>query len=703
MADSSEIFSRVRAAVDIVEIIGEHVALKRAGREFKGLCPFHEDHRPSMAVVPHKQIFHCFVCGTGGDVFKFVKEFHKMGNGEALRMLAQRAGIKLPELPRRSGAGPEKDKDGLTPRERIAATNEWACDWFEKQLRTSQGKAGLDYLHSRGLTDETIAKFRLGFAPEGWTAMVNAAMRAGLSNDRLLEAGLIKQRQDSSPYDAFRNRVIFPIIDATGGSGSGGGGRVIAFGGRVLVEKRDEAGNVVEAKYLNSPETKLFVKSESLYGLNLARQQIIRTRTAIVVEGYMDVIACHQAGVANVIATLGTALTPEHARILKNYAQTSALVFDSDDAGRRAADRAMEVFVRSSIDVKIAAVPQGKDPCDYCMANGGEEFQKIVDNAVDALTFQWNRAQSEVHGADSVAVRQQVITRFMRFAGQAMGSRADIHRIDPIRRGQLIYKLAGISGLPVDEVTSLLYKASYGQPQRPAEPIATEPNELLREREAAQSAIGKHARVDAQRWILGSLLNAPREYLKFSSKLFLRLFSSFFLSAEVILDYLEQNRSRLDECGIADFTNYVSLLGKSEDESKLIIYCSIRFEQMIGGWLEPNHISEETAKLIQYWRAQLGHTFEVVIRDCLDFLIETTDPEKLLPLGTAESKGPSEEDHMADILRIAKRNAIAKTEARTGNPRVVGVEPANASRPEHQPTSADRMLRLEQVAELADA
>ncbi|HVT79817.1 MAG TPA: DNA primase, partial [Phycisphaerae bacterium] len=412
MASNSDIFRQVASAVDIVDVIGEHLALKRAGREFKCLCPFHEDHRPSMSVVPHKQIFHCFVCGTGGDVFKFVELYHKMGKGEALRMLAQRAGIKLPELPRSGGgAGPQRDKDGLTPRERIANTNEWACSFFEKHLRTPQGKSGLDYLHSRGLTDETITKFRLGMSPDGWTGLVNAwhgrpAHDPGGSAP-LLEAGLIKQRSDSSPYDAFRNRVIFPIIDASGGAAQKG--RVIAFGGRVLEEKRDEAGNVVEAKYLNSPDSPLFNKSESLYGLNLARQHIIRTRTAIIVEGYMDVIACHQAGVTNVVATLGTALTPDHARILKNYAQTIVLVFDSDDAGRRAADRAMEIFVRTPLDIKIASVPDGKDPFDFCMKHGGDAFQRLVDSAKDALAFKWDGLKTRVTGTDSVTARQDAI------------------------------------------------------------------------------------------------------------------------------------------------------------------------------------------------------------------------------------------------------------------------------------------------------
>src|SRR5205085_2164680 len=224
------------------------------------------------------------------------------------------------------------------------------------------------------------------------------------------------------------------------------------FGGRILEEKRDEAGNVVEAKYLNSPDSRLFNKSESLYGLNLARQQIIRTRTAIVVEGYMDVIACHQAGVSNVIATLGTALTPEHARILKNYAQTIVLVFDSDDAGRRAADRALEVFVRGTLDVKLTQVPDGKDPCDFCIKNGGEPFQKLVDAAADALAYKWQQLQQQFHATNSLSGKQEAITAYLRFVAASMGSADGSGGLDPVRRGLLMSRIAGLVNMSVPEL-----------------------------------------------------------------------------------------------------------------------------------------------------------------------------------------------------------------------------------------------------------
>jgi DNA primase len=605
--DSHDVFRQVRDAVDIVDIIAEHVALKKAGREFKGLCPFHDDHRPSMAVVPHKQIFHCFVCGMGGDVFKFVREFHKMTAGEALRHLAQRAGIALPELRSRDG----RPAEGPSVREQIIALNETACQFFQKHLRSPEGKAGLDYFHSRGLSDETIEKFRLGMAPDSWTGLTTYALRLGINGDQLETAGLVKKRSDGSAYDVFRNRVMFPIADAMG--------RIIAFGGRVLVEKRDDQGVIVEAKYLNTPETRVFNKSESIYGINHARQHIVRTRTAVVVEGYMDVIACHQAGVSNVIATLGTALTPQHSRTLKNYAQTIVLIFDSDDAGRRAAERAMEVFIKSPLDVRITAVPDGKDPCDFCMKNGGDPFQKLIDGAVDALSFQWTRLTQQIGGTDSVTARQEAITQFVRFAAASMGPRKAIHEIDPIRRGQLIVKLAKTMGLPVDEVTGLLYNASYRQAPATRQKQEDGQERSSRIKQEQQVPYGKDAALDAERWALGCLLNDPKLYRDVREDMDIRLFRKCRVGAIVVITYLEE-RYGDDQCSLSDFTSYVESLRDTNDEADLVIYCAILWERTVGDWLDLAVLSSLLAKLVRYWRQALGHTPKMVLLDCVEFL-----------------------------------------------------------------------------------
>ena len=545
MAGSNDIFNTVRNAVDIVDVISEHLTLRRAGKEFKALCPFHDDHKPSMAVVPQKQIFHCFVCGTGGDVFAFVKNYHKMTNGEALKYLAQKGGIKLPELPQGRG----RSSGDSSVREQIVAANEKACGFFEKYLRLPEGKAGLDYLKSRGLTDETIKRFRLGYSPENWTGLVTAAGRIGITNDQLVQAGLAKKRQDGGLYDAFRGRVIFPILDATD--------RVIAFGGRILVEKRDEAGNIVEAKYLNSPETPVFNKSASLYGLPLAKSAIIKSETCVVVEGYMDVIACHQAGVSNVVATLGTAMTPEHARILRRFCQTVTLVFDSDDAGYRAADRALETFVREPLDVKIASVPDGKDPCDFCMNHGGKAFEEVVKAATEAMTFQWERLKRQFGATDSLSGKQEAATQYMRFVAQAMEGRA----IDPIRRGLLMSRLSELVGLPTDEVAASLKRLAQGGAGNgvqsngggstsPAEAMQNGPV-LVNGRETLRG------KAKAEAWVLGALLTQPMLYEGVKDDLNTEMFATFTLLAERVMEYLE-NAGELEGCTLADFVASVN-------------------------------------------------------------------------------------------------------------------------------------------------
>lgn len=529
MGDSGEIFQRVRDALDIVDVISEHIPLSRAGKEFKGLCPFHPDRRPSMSVVPHKQIFYCFVCGSGGDVFKFVTNYHKMTHGEALKFLAQKAGIALPEFrPQRDGA--RSDVDGRSAREVISETNERACVFFEKTLQSPLGRTGLDYFHSRGLTDEMLAHFRLGMSPDSWTGLVNAAGRANITSEQLLQAGLTKARSDGSHYDAFRNRVIFPIIDATD--------RVIAFGGRVLEDRRDEAGNVVEAKYLNSPETPLFNKSASLYGVNHAKRSIIQTGTAVIVEGYMDVIACHQVGVTNVVATLGTALTSDHARALKRFCQTVVLIFDSDDAGIRAADRAMEIFVRDTLEVKIARVADGKDPCDFCLTHGGDAFRHIIDNATDMMTFQWRRFATQFQATNSVTAKQAAVGKFLDFVAAAMNGQ----QMDPLRQGLLITQIAMLLGFPAEEIRGLLRQR--GSTSAPTNAAQATPS--------AEPAIVQS--LSEERWVLGALLTNPNLYRLVREDLTLALFTTPGVRelAEHVIGYFE-HASDWSECSLADF------------------------------------------------------------------------------------------------------------------------------------------------------
>jgi DNA primase len=384
---SDNILDEVARANDIVDVVSGYFPLKRAGKDYVALCPFHAEKTPSFTVSPSKQIFKCFGCGRGGSVFNFVMAKESITFPEAVRLLAERAGIELREDP--------EARQRARGRRRLRDVVAWAMERFRAGLaHPREGEPGREYLAARGLTAETVETFGLGYAPEGWDNLIRAAARDGIGVEALETAGLVIPRQDGTGYyDRFRGRVIFPILDALG--------RPIGFGGRALGD--------AEPKYLNSPETPLFHKKEALYGLPQARQAIEADRRAVVVEGYFDVIMPYQTGVQNGVATLGTALTDEHIQALKRYADEVVVVFDSDLAGRRAADRAMELFLAHDVRILVAVVPQGKDPCDYCAEHGADAFRAVLDGAADAFQYKWALVQEELDGATNPAARQRAL------------------------------------------------------------------------------------------------------------------------------------------------------------------------------------------------------------------------------------------------------------------------------------------------------
>ena len=328
--------NQVAEATDIVEVVGQFIALKKRGKEFLGICPFHQDHRPSLNVSPSKQIFKCFACGAGGGVFQFLQQHLKLSFPEAVRELANRAGIPVPadEAPARPDSSPSGES--------LLKMTTFAARFFRDQLNSPAGSDALEYARARKLTDESIARFGLGFAPDSWDALRSAAVGAGFTDRQLAAAGLVAEREDGSSYDRFRNRLMFPILDAAG--------RVVAFGGRAMEQTE-------RAKYLNSPETALFDKSANLYALNWSRRGIVDSGQAVVVEGYLDALMCIQEGVVNVVATLGTALTERHVRVLARVAREVVLVFDSDVAGQAATERAVELFLMQRLNVRMGTVP----------------------------------------------------------------------------------------------------------------------------------------------------------------------------------------------------------------------------------------------------------------------------------------------------------------------------------------------------------
>lgn len=418
----------ILARVDLIEVISEHVPLQKKGREFVGLCPFHDDHKPSMTVVPDKGLFKCFSCGAGGDVFKFVQLYERVNFKTALERLAERAGLNLARTPEEQARNDARD--------RMRRVLFWAQKLFQSHFSvTPQGTTAKEYMYARGLTDETIAKFGLGLAPDQWTLLVDAAHRERIDEKILAQVGLTGQSTSGRIYDRFRNRLIFPIRDPLG--------RPVAFGGRTLGDD--------PAKYLNSPETALFNKSRVLYAFDQARESIRTSGQVIVVEGYLDAIMLHQAGITNTVATLGTALTDAHLSLLKSQVSEIVLCFDGDEAGVKAADRGVETAVRHNVAVKVLILPDGADPDDFVNQNGPEAFRTAVVEANEALAFKWEQTQNRLANGD-LRDRRTTIETFLEFVA-ATSARGDL---DPLAFGQLVSRISELVGLPQSEIYRLL-------------------------------------------------------------------------------------------------------------------------------------------------------------------------------------------------------------------------------------------------------
>ncbi len=356
----------VRLRADIVEVIGEFVPLKKAGREYKANCPFHEERTPSFYVVPDKGFYKCFGCGKSGDVFSFVMERQGMDFVEAVKHVAGRAGVEIREVKR----GREEED----PHRPLYEINAFAREWFREQLVDPKvGAVARAYLEGRGVGPETAERFGLGWAPDEWRALREAGAAHGLDEELMLQVGLLGTSERSSePYDRFRGRIVFPI--------EGVSGRVIAFGGRVLGKDGKDA-----PKYLNTPESPIFQKGQNLYGLSWARHAIRREEKALVVEGYMDVVSLSAHGFENVVAPLGTALTRDQAKLLSRYATRVLLLFDSDSAGLKATFRAGDVLLEEGRHPAVVTLPPGEDPDTVVRRQGPDALRALVDDAIDVL------------------------------------------------------------------------------------------------------------------------------------------------------------------------------------------------------------------------------------------------------------------------------------------------------------------------------
>lgn len=365
---SGDAKEQVRQATDIVDLVGRSIALRRQGRIYVGLCPWHNDTKPSLQVNPDRQTWKCWVCDVGGDVFSFTMKQESCDFREALAMLAERAGIELSRQPQKKAEpGSPDDKNTLYA----------CCDWAARQfheclLKSDAAKAARDYVQERAITPASVERFCLGFAPDAWSWLLDRAKNTPYTPKVLEAAGLIGQGERGY-YDRFKGRLIFPIRDTQG--------RTISFGGRVLPGNTDPRAG----KYVNCPETRLYTKSDTLYALDVARHHVAQSRQLIVVEGYTDVILAHQHGVGEAIACCGTAVTERHIRTLRRFADTIYLVLDGDDAGQRRTNEVLELFVAAQVDLRILTLPDELDPAEFVQERGGDALRALLGTATDAL------------------------------------------------------------------------------------------------------------------------------------------------------------------------------------------------------------------------------------------------------------------------------------------------------------------------------
>jgi DNA primase len=431
----SQNIEQIAAANDIVEVIGSYFPLKRAGSTFKALCPFHQEKTPSFTVSPQRQTFHCFGCGAGGSVFRFVMDYEHLEFPAAVRKLAARAGVPVIE---ERGTSGDDDRQHETRRTLLQLHAE-ATEWFHENL--VKGKAGgpaRDYLKGRGIDRRIANDWQIGFAPDSWDAFLKWAIDRGYRRPQILQSGLIKPRDDAQPdgdaYDRFRGRIMFPIHNDVG--------EVIAFSGRVL-EKEVEG-----AKYLNSPETPLFRKGRVLFGLHKTKRGLIEADCAIVCEGQLDLITIFEAGITNVVAPQGTAFTENQARILKRFVSEVVLCFDADTAGQKAAERSLDALLQNNLIVRVAEMPAGEDPDSMIRNRGKEEFEKRVAAARDFFDS-WIEHEAASTDLDSLGAKMQLARKLAETVARVQ---------DPLMRGEVANKVSARLGVAHSDFERLLTK-----------------------------------------------------------------------------------------------------------------------------------------------------------------------------------------------------------------------------------------------------
>ena len=427
----------IKARLSIVDVVERYVSLKRTGRNYTGLCPFHDDKNPSMHVNEERGFFHCFSCGAGGDVFGFVMKYNNIGFMDAARELAQRAGVTLPSSSRREG---NRGEDSAR-KKRFLEINSLVCSLYRERLRSGKGsESARKYVESRGIDARTVEEFGLGFAPDGWDTVVRFAGEKKIRISELEKLGLVAARKDSKGhYDWFRNRIIFPIY--------GMDGQVLGFGGRAL----DEDGGK-NPKYMNSSESPVFSKKNVFYGLYNSRSEIRKKRQAVLVEGYMDFIKLYSSGVRNVVATLGTAFTRDHATVLRRFCEEVVIVYDGDAAGISSAVRAGEILLEREVSSKICRIPDGLDPDDYVERHGAGGFLELLDAAAGVCDFIIDDTFSKYRE------KKMSSGESTRFLAELVSKTKD-----PIERSRALSRITGVFGIRESELLSLARVSGAGK------------------------------------------------------------------------------------------------------------------------------------------------------------------------------------------------------------------------------------------------
>jgi DNA primase len=593
---SDDIISRVRDSVDIVELISGYVSLRKTGKNHVGLCPFHSEKTPSFNVNPDKQIFHCFGCGVGGDAFKFLELQEGLNFPDAVKSLAGKAGISLPADSRSRG----EDRKAGDERAELLKIVADAAEYFRKELDGPAGSAARAYLAKRGVSDSTVKDFALGFARPEWDGLLRHLKQKGHSAGLMEKAGLVVKRSEGDGYyDRFRGRIIFPIRDISG--------NVIAFGGRVMDDSLP--------KYLNSPETPLYSKSNVLYCLDKAKEPGRRLGYFIIVEGYLDALACHQYGAKNAVATLGTALTDGHLRLMRRFARNLVLIFDPDPAGVKAALRGVDLFAASGMKVNVVSLPDGDDPDTFLNKQGYEAFASCLKKSVKFMDFVLGQV---VKGGRVTSIDEKVEK-----AGEMLGIIAKLP--SGIERDHYLKKTA--EALDLDEAVLRQEMPRQAERHHHAAAVVTTP------------ALGGGHRPKAEEILIHLMLKdeAIARTLKgqinsqdFSDPLFRRVVQRVF----EVLD----NGGRLD--------TRILLIDGDEELNKIISHYSV---------LETNYNDSERN-----------------CRDCVD-VIKQRDPEKKMKFlcrAIQEAETRSDTHEVARLMR--EQNELGKRPDRKLGKRVPG-------------------------------